>query len=44
MEEMTARKNLEQEYDSKVQHLKAVMEAKQKEIEHISHKVQLPVD
>lgn len=44
VEEITSRKNLETDYEMRINHLKSILETKQKEIEHINSKMQLPVD
>lgn len=44
VEEMTTRRNLEEEQEMRINQMKGILENKQKEIDHINQKMQLPVD
>ena len=44
VEEMTARKAQEQEYEQRLGQIKHMVDSKQTEIEHLTQKMQLPVD
>ena len=44
VEEITTRKNLEQEQEMRIQHMRNMVEGKQKEIDHINSKMALPID
>jgi hypothetical protein len=44
VEEITTRKNLEEDYEMRIQQMRLVVEGKQKEIDHINSKMALPID
>lgn len=44
MEEITTRKNIEQDNEQRMNQMRGIIENKQKEIDMMNQKIQLPVD